>query len=354
MYFRQFLDQYIILPTSRYRQTKTFSGIKGPVNAIAFIDHRFLVSGGDDHSVSVWDIQTHRLLQRLHDRGTDLWGQITCLVCTSTPEGGQGFIAGTGRGVIIAFKLIKTKKAEFQELDCVRAFFEDNFVEAMAFDPTHKRLVVSSHKGGLKLYQMESNGTLIEKWEIPSQSARLVRGIHFVEQGQKFLTFTMESGAVHEHDTITGKENLDNKRSLQSFVGNVDYFPDTQAILVDNLMTGFDIYTPPRTSPNQRFEVKRHGNQVYAVEVKFGEGGALVVGGSDHGVVYIFQSDTGDCIQTLLHGNKSTLVQAIATFTSPDGEHIIASGSSRLPTSSICIWRRPVSPTPRRRSLICV
>lgn len=39
-----------------------------------------------------------------------------------------------------------------------RVFPESDSVEAIAYDPTHLRLVVSSHFGGLRAYTVEKGG----------------------------------------------------------------------------------------------------------------------------------------------------------------------------------------------------
>ena len=48
----------------------------------------------------------------------------------------------------------------------------------------------------------------------------------------------------------------------------------------------------------------------YPKQVSFGEDGTVLVGGSDHGAVYIFNTATG-CPLDLLHHSNRSLVQTI-------------------------------------------
>lgn len=49
---------------------------------------------------------------------------------------------------------------------------------------------------------------------------------------------------------------------------------------------------------------------VRAKQVAFGEEGAIVVGGSDHGRVYVFETSSGNVLQALQH-SKASMVQTV-------------------------------------------
>ena len=83
--------------------------------------------------------------------------------------------------------------------------------------------------------------------------------------------------------------------------------------LVDNAHSGFDlrelstggyIRTYPTGTPSRRLPK----------QVTFGENAKSVVGGSDHGVVYIFERKTGVLRESLPHQNGG-LVQTVAVNT---------------------------------------
>ncbi|KAF8949844.1 hypothetical protein BDZ97DRAFT_1934964 [Flammula alnicola] len=112
-----------------------------------------------------------------------------------------------------------------------------------------------------------------------------------------------------------------------------------KTIVVDNMRSGFDVYPIHRSTPLHTFEVPTKRNFVRMVV--FGEKGTVIVGGSDHGKVYIFDLKTPQLVQYFIHGKPTSLIQAIIT-TSLETRHLIVTGSSD-DKSSICVWEKPAS-----------
>jgi hypothetical protein len=67
-----------------------------------------------------------------------------------------------------------------------------------------------------------------------------------------------------------------------------------------NLQSGMLVRTFPTGTPIKRFPK----------QVAFGEDDTVVVGGSDHGVIYVFDRKTGDVLDTLIHSRRG-LVQTV-------------------------------------------
>lgn len=82
-----------------------------------------------------------------------------------------------------------------------------------------------------------------------------------------------------------------------------------QEFVVDNTTDGFDLYTEAGTFV-QNFQI---GIPIkwFPRQVVFGENSEVIVGGSDHREVYVFDRETGTLLDTLNHGNKA-LIQAVA------------------------------------------
>ncbi|PPQ78141.1 hypothetical protein CVT24_006424 [Panaeolus cyanescens] len=367
MSLTQFMDRYISAPRSRYRLTKVLYGSKGPINCVTFLDHRLLLSGSDDHVVNVYDLNRMALIQRLSDRD-GMWGQITCIARVNTADGPQGFVVGTGRGRLISFRRQVKDGDQFAEMDCQKLFSEPgDYVESLAFDPHTNFIACSSKYGHLTLCLVGPNGTLTKKWTIERAGGQdqIIRAMHFIVQGTKLITYSMQNSRVCTRDTATGAEINDDRRCLQNFVyvpllfsvmdrewvtdvrfifwlssANLDYNPESQCIVVDNLTSGFDLYAWNKPSPKKKFDTKR-ANPAFTVDVKFAESGSLIVGGSDHGIVYIFDTGTGELLQRLYQDTPSTPIQSLATWTTPDGDHIIVSGSSSSSTPTLHVWQKP-------------
>ncbi len=80
-------------------------------------------------------------------------------------------------------------------------------------------------------------------------------------------------------------------------------------VVIDNMSTGFDVYALQRSTPAHSFEVPT--GRRYTREVVFGEKGAVIVGGSDHGKVYVFDLKSSTLAQLITHGKHTSLIQAI-------------------------------------------
>jgi hypothetical protein len=53
---------------------------------------------------------------------------------------------------------LTTPQGRFLELSNTHTFAASDSVEALAFDPMHNRLAVSSHYGHVQMYRLEKNG----------------------------------------------------------------------------------------------------------------------------------------------------------------------------------------------------
>ena len=80
--------------------------------------------------------------------------------------------------------------------------------------------------------------------------------------------------------------------------------------IMDNARNGFSLYHLDGGASIQEY-VTGTPRRTYPKQVDFAEGSQVVVGGSDHGMVYVFDQKTGKVLQKLHHG-KDELVQTIA------------------------------------------
>lgn len=73
--------------------------------------------------------------------------------------------------------------------------------------------------------------------------------------------------------------------------------------VVDNVTDGFDLYRLD-TGGFIRTLVVKEAERTHPKGVHFAEAGRLVIGGSDHGRVYIFDRKTAKILKTLKHAGK--------------------------------------------------
>lgn len=84
-------------------------------------------------------------------------------------------------------------------------------------------------------------------------------------------------------------------------------------------MTGFELYRLSRSAPGnsidrlhceQTFEQNKEGR--YVTGVAFGERGRVVIAGSEHGKVDVFQVGKSQAQQVLTHGGEGDHIQVVA------------------------------------------
>ena len=95
--------------------------------------------------------------------------------------------------------------------------------------------------------------------------------------------------------------------------GNAAVDIDRRLCVVDNLENGFDLYQMDSGVFVKTF-VTKDVVKTHPKCVAFGDRSRLVIGGSDHGLVYIFEQKTGQVIKTLKHASRGG-VETIAVST---------------------------------------
>lgn len=85
--------------------------------------------------------------------------------------------------------------------------------------------------------------------------------------------------------------------------------PQTCNIVIDNLMTGYDLYPGSNFSSKKHFAVDT--TERFVKDAWFAENGEVFVAGSDHGKAYVFEIGSGCTRQVMKHGSSNQLIQAI-------------------------------------------
>ncbi|KAF8871568.1 hypothetical protein CPB84DRAFT_1753947 [Gymnopilus junonius] len=181
---------------------------------------------------------------------------------------------------------LEQDEAEFMEVSSLRVFSLGDSVENFAFDHHHQHMAISSHYGKIRMLQYQQ-GKFVELWEDELLDA-IPRALFFSDNGHSLTIYAMETGMI-------------GYISQCQVMGN---------ILVNNMHDGFDIYPPNCYVLSCTYCVE--SVRTYFKAGVFGEGGKIVVCGSDHG-----------------------------HMTTASGLHLIASRTSSG-GCNIYIWKRPV------------
>ncbi|KDR76662.1 hypothetical protein GALMADRAFT_139563 [Galerina marginata CBS 339.88] len=318
----------------KYRLASKINTQQGPINCFTIIgDGELLASGGDDETVKIWDLVTYERRATLADKARK-WGQITCLLWIGLDNhisGSDLLCFGTGRGRMVLYKR-QRKRDRFIEISDVQVFSCGDCMETITFDPVHFRIIATSHNGKIKMFRLDKD-EISPVWTVDLSEA-IPRSAHFINRGEDVVIYALETGEISCRDAQTAA--LKNSRVIKSAIGNVDVDGAQKNIVIDNITNGFDVYPIHRSTPIHSFEVPT--THQYVRMAVFGENGSVVVGGSDHGKVYIFDLKAPGITSTIMHGSPTSLIQAVATA-SLDDRHLIISGSSD-DDSSICVHEK--------------
>lgn len=85
--------------------------------------------------------------------------------------------------------------------------------------------------------------------------------------------------------------------------------PEGRLLLIENLSKGIDLYDLPASSPVCTFPLLT--KKRYTKDCVFAEGTSIIVGGSDHGLIYIFSMDHSEPIQMLKQSGTDIPIQAL-------------------------------------------
>ena len=130
-------------------------------------------------------------IQVLADRN-HRWGQITSLKFILDTAASDWMCFGTGRGRLLVYRRPRKQGAVFMEILCTPVFTSGDSVESFSFDSVHNRLIVTSHFGQIKMYEVNA-GMLIDLWTEEMCDA-IPRGTVFMDRGNTVMVYGLETG----------------------------------------------------------------------------------------------------------------------------------------------------------------
>jgi hypothetical protein len=84
--------------------------------------------------------------------------------------------------------------AKFMEMSSTRVFTPGDSIESFCFDPVHHRLIVTSHAGQIKMYEVR-DGMLVDLW-IEEMNDAIPRATLFVDKGNSVIVYGLETGTA--------------------------------------------------------------------------------------------------------------------------------------------------------------
>ncbi|KAF8582871.1 hypothetical protein K439DRAFT_1350110, partial [Ramaria rubella] len=174
---------------------------------------------------------------------------------------------------------------------------------------TSGHIAISRRDSIVQVWNFDSNEGLRPLFSVQLDST-VPKSLGFVDNmAQDLYVFGMYNGQWHTLHGHDGK--ILSSKDTGKMIGHADISVKYNQFVVDNATDGFDIHqmdngahicTLPTGIPKKRVPK----------QVTFGEDSQIIVVGSDHGIVYLFERESGRLITTLNHSADKGLVQTVA------------------------------------------
>ncbi|KAL0564996.1 hypothetical protein V5O48_017037, partial [Marasmius crinis-equi] len=269
-------------------------------------DGKLLASGGGDGTI-VWSLEKLVMIQRLSTFGTR--GGTTSLLWIHREDTLQdGLVYGTHEGYVVICK--QGEQGGIEEVETFR-IDDPSEITSLAYDGTASRLAVANRNGVVHMAVIEPSTmrTVREVWTIKIENS-IPKSIAF-DSRRDLLVFGMHD-AIYCIDNGTGVS--DPLRSKQHGVrlGHASCTAVKGFYLVDNIFNGATLYRMSDHSLLKEYAVPRKQQIAYPKQAVFGEDSSIVISGSDHGTVYVFELREGKLVQEL-DTRTGNWVQALTT-----------------------------------------
>ena len=161
-------------------RTSVLSGHTGSVGSLIFSsDGVFLVSGSDDSTINLWDVQTGGVVKTFH-------GHTSSVLCVSISPNCATIASGSKDNTVRLWNI--------QTGDCFHVIKGHNdYVNSVVFSPTNSQLLISA-----------SNDNTIQHWDINGhQIGPIYKGDHvaFSSDGTMFVSWEGKVALVQNSDS---------------------------------------------------------------------------------------------------------------------------------------------------------
>ncbi|KAJ7110439.1 hypothetical protein C8R44DRAFT_883587 [Mycena epipterygia] len=221
-------------------------------------------------------------------------------------------------------------------------------ITGLGFDTTNNRLCICGRNDVVQSWTILKD-SVTGKWTVQNTFSRKYtnlspQAIMFAAfentQEQDIIVFGLHNnGPIY---TLRGKTGeIASEWSAGARIGDAAVNWKEGILCLDDPAAGPTLFRLTDQTKARMFEIPwEREYEVRPRHVRFAENGLAVISGSDHGVVYVFETRTGDLLQKLEVG-VSQWVQAIATA-EIDGVPVIFAALTRADCGSeeIFVWKR--------------
>ncbi|KIP01227.1 hypothetical protein PHLGIDRAFT_123544 [Phlebiopsis gigantea 11061_1 CR5-6] len=329
----------MLIPTSasgRYRLAARLKGHSDAIHCLALSDDTvYLASGGSD-GIRFWNIKTcAEIPAPYHSR---LREPVTRILWLPQRDGFAQMLAyGTALGYLVLVQKVPHEE-RFDEKFARRlgAGGEITSIAAGPADHNGVRLATASRDQICQVWTFDRGSQLHNIWSVQMDGTVPIALSFTNSFSNDVCAFGIWDGVL---TVLSGKDGsvISTRQVTDGVIGWAAVDTRQSLLAFDNVTDGFSLHRMDTLECTRTFPtgtpVKHRSKQV-----EFGEGGEVVVGGSDHGVAYVFDRATGVQLDVLRHAQKGML-QAIATSYSDFGLSTVATATTNCGNNnSICVW----------------
>ncbi|KAG2079479.1 WD40-repeat-containing domain protein [Suillus discolor] len=316
-----------------YRLEGHLVGHKNAINCLSVSSKGTLLASGGSDGMRVWDLkQRLQLPTPRHVVGIQNPADpVTCACWITRQEVTcETLCYGTGLGFIGIWQQHGEGLQDF-DAKISRRIGTGKEIMCLAYDHygNDTQIATGTHDKHVQVWSFDFKGPLVPIFSI-ELSTTIPRMINFNRTNSRhILVFGMHQ--LHGTDGVI----VATHNAGPLIHASVDI---TQTLfLIDNVMNGFSLHrlddgvcirtyntNPVKTFPKQ---------------VMFGENTDVVVGGSDAGVIYVFDKNKGTLKQVLKHANKAR-VQTVTTYDDAHYSVIVGATSQNDAEAIISVWSR--------------
>ncbi|KAJ7493942.1 WD40-repeat-containing domain protein [Mycena latifolia] len=327
------------LPCVRHRGVDTHPG---SVLALAVTEDGTILASGGSQGTRLWKVADMSVLQRpsgASNRGASL----VMIWARQADEAHDVLYAGTQNGYFFCWR---QQDGLFEETFAIQ-MPEPGEITAMAFDSTNNRLCLCSRNDMVQSWVI-SKDPLTGKWmptnifsrKFPRLAPQAITFAAFDNSQDRDIIVLgfHNSGPVY---TIRGKMGeTASDWSVGAKIGDAAFNWKDGVFCIDDPASGPALFHVSDQIKSKTYEINRKRKNGRPRKVCFGEQGSIIICGSDHGCVYVFDTHSGETLDTLSVGS-SEWVQVIATAEIGGVSVIFAAQTRALDFSEeIFVWKR--------------
>ncbi|KAK0431138.1 Quino protein amine dehydrogenase [Armillaria borealis] len=275
-------------------------------------------NNGSDR-VFLWNTKTGKQLKR--PGGEGFRGDTTTMtwIC-GEDDANEVLIYGTLCGYIICWKQIKNMW-DFEELYCLHIGSATE-ITALDFDPPSHRLALSTRNGTIQVHKVDTQMKLHGHISVIIQNCD-PRAIYFLpnRESRNMIMFGCHSGKIYllQGNDGTMIETYD----AGGIIGHATVNTAKDVFSIDDPSEGIALYRIVDGAKVKTLPVKTT-KTLWLRQVAFTQDSKIVMSGSNHGIIYVFERRDGSVSKLTTEG--TAWVQTITVhhwFTSPSWRELI-------------------------------